>query len=128
MSENVEALGPEGLIHPPEFYRPPWADPSFILATNLVQVNPVTLPPATTVLVAGNNPRRWAVGFSLVFAGAGSAQLAPWNDPNIFQFALVNANSALWFWLFQYGPLVTGEWYARSAPAATMRVLEVMIN
>ena len=108
--------------------RPSWADPSYTLATNHVAWKDTVLTSAPAVLLAARNPRRWAIGFVNFTPSAGSLKVSPWADLTNVPFVTLTPGGSVWYWLFQYGPLINEEWWVLSTAVNTIRTIEVSIN
>lgn len=108
--------------------RPIWADPAHLLALTSYKVREYTMSTAGPELCAENNPRRVALGFSVLtgeIIPAGTT-VAPTPSPTAGGFGL--SSEARWFTLFEFGPLINTEWYVRATGALTLTIYEVEVE
>lgn len=103
-----------------------WLDPGLVSRSLFVRVTAVAA--GGTRRIAELNADRWAVGFVMAPGSSGGVVVAPWSDVTNAQGWSLSALAPLWFKLFDYGPLVTGEWWAAGTDAVTgsVRLVEVI--
>lgn len=112
-----------------EIVRPAWSDPRYALATNTWSWQDFSIVgTAVTTQILVNNPKRWAFGilsFQPLYIGG---YISPFSQPDFYGWKLVQDNGPVWFGLFEYGPIVTSEWYLFSMNDQNIRVVEVTIQ
>ena len=111
----------------PTLYRPTWADPGFVLSTNVFKITDYALLGSIPTLVAPNNPKRWGIGFCLFSGGPNALQVGPWPDMAVAGMSPPSGQTYLWYNIFTFGPMVAFEWYALLSFGATLRVMEVTV-
>lgn len=109
----------------PSLIRPVWADPGYFLALYNVSVTDYLLDGATSLLVAPGRPDRWAVGFTVPSNAAFNMWVSPWGDPDGVGFGKLAGSGTLFYTLFDYGPIVSFDWFAFASVPATVRVTEI---
>lgn len=113
---------------PLTLYRPVWADPGFILSTNDVKTTDFDGVMSPVRVLAPANPKRWALGFLAASGTAVGWRVGPWNDPSIFGVLISTGNDVKWFTLFDFGPLVSLEWYGYPDNSSKIRVIEIEVG
>lgn len=109
----------------PSLIRPVWADPGYFLALYNVTVTDYLLDGVDTLLVAPARPDRWAVGFTVPSNAAFNLWVSPWGDPANVGFGKLGGTGTLFYKLFDYGPIVSFDWFAYSSLPGTVRVTEI---
>lgn len=105
-----------------------WFDPLLIGAATQQQFSTVTFAGIGVQQVAPANARRWAIGFFQSTAPQ-AIVASPWPDVATFSFGSLQIGAnALWFKLFDYGPLILNGWWISAPGATTVRVVELLRN
>lgn len=123
--------GESGVTSPnphPRLFLPSWGDPGFALAVYEYSYRDFTPPAAGVHVLAGNNTRRWAVGFSRPNAIASVMSVGPFDDVALWGWTLGGALTLSWFKLFDYGPMVCYDWYLWTDGTEAVRVHEILIH
>lgn len=108
----------------PTIVRPVWSDPRFIAGQNETSVTNVNTAPSGPVLVARNNPSRWAIGFSHPPGATIGTTVMFTTDPTGQSGGFEWNGQTIWLTLFTHGPMVCQEWYAVDTTGAVITVLE----
>lgn len=108
--------------------RPTWADPRYMLSTNDTRITTVVVPRLTPTLIAGANPRRWAIGFVGEFINTQDIHIGPWPDTLNYSWLLTTTQEPFWFSLFNYGTMINREWWAYSPGNSNIRIVESVVN
>ncbi len=101
-----------------------WSDPAAVMATTALRWTDVACVGGAVTRVLGPDPTR--VAFGIVPNGASTVQIygGPWTDPQNFGLTFQNGRGTTWVNLFEYGPVVCGEWYVHCDFGTTLRVAE----
>lgn len=103
-----------------------WLDPLFVTVNSEVLVATVAMPAGFKVRLCTVAARRYMVGFVPPGGGTGFS-VAPYSDPNGFPLAASSLTvQAYWFKLFDYGPLVTLDWWGFCSSAQNVQVIQVL--
>lgn len=97
---------------------PAWADPRAVMAQSgwtFTRHDYTLVPGDTTLQILRADPKRVACGFSC--AAGGDMFVAPMSEPRYGGWRVGSgiAEPVRWFTLFDFGPLVTSEWYVLTA-------------
>lgn len=109
----------------PSLIRPVWADPGYFLALYNTTLTDVKTSGGGIHQLAPARPDRWAIGFSISPLSINQIDIGPWANPDGFTAARLSATGWTWFTLFDFGPIVTFEWFANLGGADTVRVIDV---
>lgn len=123
LAELPEVAPPERLL-----IYPSWGDPGFSLAAYQVNPTVITLVAVTPKLVAQNNPRRWAIGFQDTLVGPSSPRVGIMTDPSRYGHTVNNTLTGSWFTIFNYGPMVSMEWWALSTGGGDFLLYEIELQ
>lgn len=115
-----------GWVHP-SLVRPTWADPGYLLATNLYRTGLTTTVANATAILVGNNPRRWAIGLSRVQGAASQIRYGPFQNVNSYGISSAGAGFLTWYTVFDYGPMVSQDWYVFSTGVEVLMYHEVIV-
>lgn len=99
-----------------------------IAALTQPSITPVTLVggPVPQVL-APANPKRFAVGFSMI--GPDSTLISPFPNDDTTGFQMVVVTGVLWFTVRDHGAFAQVAWYAWNSPGASIvSVWELVLN
>lgn len=101
---------------------PSWMDSRRMLGLFDYAARPVAVGAGVVQPVAPNDPDRWAIGFS--GPAITDIVVGPMPDPTSLGFSFGSTRRAdqLWFSLFEFGPLVSYQWFALSAFPVTLSV------
>lgn len=119
---------PISAVTPQTLYRPTWADPGFLLATNDDTIRDVAVLSGNPVQLARPSPKRWAIGFVVPFNQGVDFVLGPYADVNVRGWIPPNTGTLVWYSIFEYGTMVTRDWWCNTAGSTTVRVLEAEIH
>lgn len=111
---------------PPSIVRPVWADPLFLGVVSDYSQTDVVVGALTTLLLAPNNPNRWAIGFSCDSVVKAAVYLSPTSPSSTLGIASPAKGELLWYRLFDFGPMVSADWWAVGVGGATIRVHELL--
>lgn len=110
------------------FSRPSWADPEFMLAANTFSPQTVTIGAGATVKIAANDPKRWILGIVKPNPTTATVVIYPNGaDPSI-GIQLAVGSTGINLSIFDYGPIVSYDWYAFSMAAATLDIWSTQIG
>jgi hypothetical protein len=125
----VTELAPIDVIGSTErvFSRPSWADPLFMVNGNQWTKKTFTTVANTPSKFLSNNPLRWGFICLTYSAPAADVFLSPMPDSLIRGWLLNATTNEKRFVIFDYGSLVTSEWYAFSTGAVAFGVIEITI-
>lgn len=112
----------------PPIRYPQWMDAPYIAAACRLEVRKVNPTAAGGVPVLPSNPMRFAVGFKLSAAAAGSAQVAPHREPANFGWPIAKTDAPLWFTASLFGTAVVGQWYVTGTITDEVMVYELILN
>ena len=113
---------------PPETIRPAWADPLYLLATNDCIITPHQFTLGSPVQILAANPRRWAFGVIPRNDGNSSGSFAPWAEMDNIGWVMSQAIGPQWFTVFEFGPLVSRQWYLVAVPNSVWKVIEIVAS
>ena len=106
--------------------RPVWADPRYIGLTNAWrELTPVSVF-GSSIKIANNNPTRWALLVVLDGSLSDPAYMSP-ADGYLQSGIRLHPSAGPQFvslTLFEFGPIVSGEWYLYSPGNASARAYE----
>jgi hypothetical protein len=108
--------------------RPSWSDPGFMVAANEWQFSEFSYTPPDSLIIAGNNPRRWAIGFVQPGLNPFTVRLGWQPDAFAWGQEFAALDPPLWFTTFQYGPLVQSEFYIWATNQVIIGVYELTIS
>lgn len=107
---------------------PSWCNPGFQLAAFQVTVTVITIAAGITQKVASNNPRRWAIGFQDSGPAPSNPKVGITTNPFIYGHAVQNTLTGSWFTLFNYGPMVSMEWWATAVGGGDFQMYELELQ
>lgn len=110
------------------FSRPSWADPEFTLTVNEFSPEVITIGAGQTVRLAVNDPKRWILLFSKKNPSTAPVQFAPLGIPVLMGIEMGVIGTLLRLSLFDYGPIVSYEWYGTSAALVDIAVWSIQIG
>lgn len=103
-----------------------WFDPFVINASSAIVITDVVVVNGVQKILLPANGRRFMLG---IFPdGLGMVhKIGPWPDCGVFTFTSAGFNSsAVWYTLFNYGPMVCSQWNVLGNGNATLRCVEVL--
>jgi hypothetical protein len=118
---NAPLVGPVGM------FRPPWADPGFILATTFIQVKRVPIVVSPTIRVVNPDPKRIALTLTTPQTLPGTNFIYPDLSDASLPFLFLAAGGTLVLTLFQQGPIVNQGWQVSGGGVYTLGVWEWLI-
>ncbi len=105
-----------------------WFDPLLLIKVTAVVPADVAVAAGAPVKLAVPNPMRLMIGFMLQLPAVATVTVAPWPKVDQFQIRTLSVTDPNWFKLFDYGPLVSQDWWALATGNTTVRVIEVERN
>lgn len=106
-------------------YLPPWADARWMAAAFQARITSVVIAAGATVQAVAGDPRRWAMIFWPGAGGASDTTVAPEGVPVTAGTTVRRNPEPLIVTVWEYGPLITFPWSARSTVGNTITVVEI---
>lgn len=112
----------------PTVAHPSWMDARYVTEVSYTRDETVPIGAGQTLTAIGNDPTRWAIGFVAALTNTAPVRISPKSTPGVFPLFELAAGEAQWLPLSQFGTLVTYEWYAQCAAAASLLVIIVKLQ
>jgi hypothetical protein len=110
------------------FSRPSWADPLFMLASNAFSYQTVAIGAGATVRIAPNDPKRWCLIITQQIPATSPTTIYPNGVAPLLGIVLGVSTNLFRISLFEYGPLVSYDWYATNASAVNLGIWSIQVG
>lgn len=112
----------------PMLVRPVWADPRYVGSINTWRPLDVVSVNASSAQFAKNNPTRWALLVVIDGSLTDPAYISPIDGTTTqgIRLAIREDQQYVSLTLFDFGPIVSGEWYLYSPGIASIRAYETV--
>lgn len=108
--------------------RPSWSDPGFMLAANEWQWTPVVFPGPSGGLILPANPRRWGLIWCPPVTGIDIFFIAPDTVDVTLGFRFSGGGSHLRMTIFEFGGIISAQWFGSDSSGETAGVFELLIS